>query len=161
MKQSIRAKRMARHHSRLKKVPTLNLVSLMDIFTILVFFLLVNQGAETQMPSNESIKLPQSTSDKLPEDALIVMVSKDDIIVQGRPVMKASEAEQSKDDLLKPLTAELQLQKQNRIVSSNEEKNPAIIMGDKDIPYHLLKKIMFTLADAQYTDISLAVLKKE
>ncbi len=160
MKSSHRAKRMARHHKRFGAV-SLSLTSMMDIFTILVFFLLVNQGAETQLPSNESIKLPQSTSEKFPEDALVVMVSKDDIIVQGRPVMKASVAENGDDDLLKPLTEELQVQRQNRIVSSAEEKNPAIIMGDKQIPYRLLKKIMYTLADAQYTDISLAVLKKE
>lgn len=160
MKTSHRAKRMERHHKRFGAA-SLSLTSMMDIFTILVFFLLVNQGAETQMPASDSIKLPQSTSEKLPEDALIVMVSKDDIIVQGRPVMKASEAEKNEADLLPPLTAELQLQRQNRLIASADEKNPAIIMGDKNIPYHLLKKIMYTLADAQYTDISLAVLKKE
>ena len=55
MKQSIRAKRMARHHSRLKKVPTLNLVSLMDIFTILVFFLLVNSSDVEVIETDKNI----------------------------------------------------------------------------------------------------------
>jgi len=43
MQKSHRAARMDRRHKRGKKAGVaLNLVSLMDIFTILVFFLLVN-----------------------------------------------------------------------------------------------------------------------
>ncbi len=159
MKASHRSKRMARHHKRFGAV-SLSLTSMMDIFTILVFFLLVNQGIEQQLPASDAIKLPESLSEKLPADALVVMVSKDDIIVQGRPVMTASAAEQFKDDLLPALKEELALQRQNRVLGASD-KNPALIMGDREIPYRLLKKIMYTLADAQYTDISLAVLKKE
>ncbi|NQD38334.1 biopolymer transporter ExbD [Permianibacter sp. IMCC34836] len=161
MKASHRSKRMQRHHKRFKQ-GSLSLTSMMDVFTILVFFLLVNQGIEQQLPATDSIKLPQSLSEKLPPDALVVMVSKDDIIVQGRAIMKAGAAEKSEDDLLPALKTELMLQQQNRMVAAGaDEKNPALIMGDKEIPYRLLKKIMYTLADAQYTDISLAVLKKD
>ncbi len=160
MKGSHRAKRMARHHKRFQG-SSLSLTSMMDIFTILVFFLLVNQGIEQQLPASDAIKLPESLAEKLPEDALVVMVSKDDIIVQGRAVMSASAADASKDDLLPALKQELMLQQQNRVLGAGEGKNPALIMGDREIPYRLLKKIMYTLADAQYTDISLAVLKKE
>ena len=159
MKASHRSKRMARHHKRFS-AGSLSLTSMMDIFTILVFFLLVNQGIEQQLPASDAIKLPESLSEKLPEDALVVMVSKDDIIVQGRPVMTASAAEKIDDDLLPALKEELALQRQNRVLGASD-KNPALIMGDREIPYRLLKKIMYTLADAQYTDISLAVLKKE
>lgn len=159
MKASHRAKRMERHHKRFGAT-SLSLTSMMDIFTILVFFLLVNQGIEQQLPASDAIKLPESLSEKLPADALVVMVSKDDIIVQGRAVMTATAAEQSKDELLPALKAELLLQQQNRVLGASD-KNPALIMGDREIPYRLLKKIMYTLADAQYTDISLAVLKKD
>lgn len=159
MKASHRAKRMERHHKRFGAT-SLSLTSMMDIFTILVFFLLVNQGIEQQLPASDAIKLPESLSEKLPADALVVMVSKDDIIVQGRAVMTASAAEQSKDELLPALKAELMLQQQNRVLGASD-KNPALIMGDREIPYRLLKKIMYTMADAQYTDISLAVLKKD
>ncbi|HBX40956.1 MAG TPA: biopolymer transporter ExbD, partial [Marinobacter adhaerens] len=41
MKTSRKAKRIRRHYGRMKKSGGLNLVSLMDIFTILVFFLMV------------------------------------------------------------------------------------------------------------------------
>jgi len=161
MKASHRAKRMQRHHKRFGAT-SLSLTSMMDIFTILVFFLLVNQDIEQQLPGNDSITLPESLADKVPAEALVVMVSRDDIIVQGRPVMKTAMAEQSTEDLLPALRAELVLQRDNRVFADGAaNENPALVMGDKEIPYRLLKKIMYTLADAQYTDISLAVLKKE
>lgn len=160
MNQSRRASRMKRHHKR-RSVAALSLTSMMDIFTILVFFLLVNSGTEQQLPSNQSVELPQSLAQQLPKDALIVMVSKDDIIVQGHSIMKASAAEAASDDILKPLLVELKQQASNRLTQSTEERNPAIVMGDKAIPYKLLRKIMYTLSEASYTDISLAVMKKE
>ena len=35
------------------------------------------------------------------------------------------------------------------------------IMGDRDIPYRLLKKVMVTGARANYSDVSFAVRRKE
>ncbi|QGX41221.1 ExbD/TolR family protein [Permianibacter aggregans] len=160
MNQSRRAARMGRHHKR-RGVVALSLTSMMDIFTILVFFLLVNSGTEQQLPSNQSVELPQSLAQQLPKDALIVMVSKDDIIVQGRRIMSADAAEKLEDDVLPALLQELKLQSSNRLTVAAEERNPAIVMGDKTIPYRLLRKIMYTLSEANYTDISLAVMKKE
>ena len=57
MKQSRRARRMERHHKRHKGTPSFNLVSLMDIFTILVFFLLVNSGEGEVLPSTKNVDL--------------------------------------------------------------------------------------------------------
>ena len=60
MQMSQRAKRMERRNVRGKKSVTLNLVSLMDIFTILVFFLLVNSGQVETLPNARDITLPES-----------------------------------------------------------------------------------------------------
>ncbi len=56
MKNSRRIKRMSRNRV---KVPRLNLTSLMDVFTILVFFLLVNSGSADMEAPNQVI-LPES-----------------------------------------------------------------------------------------------------
>ena len=53
MVRSGRAKRMEKHHKRNKSTAALNLVSLMDIFTILVFFLLVNSSDVETLPSTK------------------------------------------------------------------------------------------------------------
>ena len=66
MKMSRRAKRMDRHHKRNKGRAVLNLVSLMDIFTILVFFLLVNSGEVQVLPNAKALSLPPNRSRKRP-----------------------------------------------------------------------------------------------
>ncbi|MFT5083864.1 MAG: biopolymer transport protein ExbD, partial [Lentisphaeria bacterium] len=82
---SRRARRMERHH-KLRKQSPLNLVSLMDIFTILVFFLLVNSSSSHQLPSNKDLKLPTSTAKKVAEETLIIAITKTEILVQGHKV---------------------------------------------------------------------------
>ncbi len=162
MKMSRRAKRMSRHFARNKKQPALNLVSLMDIFTILVFFLMVNQSDVRVLQSSESIKLPESTAQSLPEEALVVFVNKDSILVQGRAVATVSDL-QGEDALIPALKEELlyQASKQRLLTSEQEQEGrPITIVGDKLIPYNLLKRIMATCADANYTNISLAVNRK-
>src|SRR5688572_21384465 len=106
MKQSIRAKRMAKHHRRLSQVSKLNLVSLMDIFTILVFFLLVNSGDVEVLQADKSIKLPASFSEEIPENNLVVLISAEDVVVAGQPVGKVSDLVASKTDKFEPLSKE-------------------------------------------------------
>ena len=82
MKMSRRAKRMDRHHKRNKGRAVLNLVSLMDIFTILVFFLLVNSGEVQVLPNAKALVLPESKAIQEPKETLAVMVNRDEILVQ-------------------------------------------------------------------------------
>jgi len=162
MKMSRRAKRMSRHFARNKKQPSLNLVSLMDIFTILVFFLMVNQSDVKVLQNNESIKMPESYAEKLPEEALVIFVNNENILVQGRAVAAVKDAS-GPDAIIPELQKELEYQASKQRVLSSEEQaegRPVTIVGDKKIPYALLKKIMATCSEANYTNISLAVNRK-
>lgn len=159
MKMSRRAKRMSRHFNRNKKQPGLNLVSLMDIFTILVFFLMVNQS-DVKVLNNDSIKLPYSTAEKMPAEALMILIDKENILVQGRAISKVEDAVKA-GELIEPLKQELLYQASRQApVEGDEIVRPITIVGDKKIPYGLLKKIMATCAEANYTNISLAVNRK-
>ena len=163
MKKSARAIRMDRRHKRHKALPTINLVSLMDIFTILVFFLLVNSSNTQQPPSNKSIELPKSVAEQLPKETLVVMVTESDIIVNGRPVEKVSTVLNSATDMIPALQAELLFQARKTAVPVNEfgvAERDVTIMGDKEIPYKLLRRIMMTCSQSEYSKISLAVLRK-
>lgn len=161
MKLSARAKRMERHHKRYGK-GALHLVSLMDIFTILVFFLLVNSSTVEQLPSTKSVQLPKSSSQQLPEETLLIMVNNDNLIVQGRKVAAASDIVDSDNNIIAGLKQELERQLAQRLSISSEQQEPGAvtIMGDKEIPYKLLKRILYTLSESNYKDISLAVVKK-
>lgn len=164
MKQSIRAKRMAKHHRRLSQVSKLNLVSLMDIFTILVFFLLVNSGDVEVLQADKSIKLPASFSEEIPENNLVVLISAEDVVVAGQPVGKVADLIASKTDKFEPLTKELKYLAEKAGPLKAEDLltgRPVTILADQKIPYELLKKVMATCAAAEYRDISLAVTKKE
>ena len=161
MKYSVRAKRMERHHKRFGK-GGLQLVSLMDIFTILVFFLLVNSSNVEQLPSSKAVQLPESTADKLPEETLLILVNNDDVLVQGRKIARASEVMTTDSNIIAPLKAELELQLKQRLqlTQNPEDTGKVTIMGDRQIPYKLLKRILYTLSESNYKKISLAVMKK-
>lgn len=162
MKMSRRAKRMQKHHKR-KGQASLNMVSLMDIFTILVFFLLVS-SSDVQLTPNDKVKLPESKATLLPEETLVVTVTDSDILVQGRKVANISEVIDAPEVVIKPLHEELKFHADNTVAELSAEEKLAgrdiTIMGHKEIPYKLLKKIMVTCTRANYNNISLAVLKK-
>ena len=88
MVKSRRAKRMETHHKRNKASGTLNLVSLMDIFTILVFFLLVNSSDVEVLPNDKDMQLPESIAEEKAKETVVIMIGDEDIIVQGTPVAK-------------------------------------------------------------------------
>lgn len=159
MKQSLRARRMDRHHKRSKSQGKLSLVSLMDIFTILVFFLLVNSSEVEVLQTTKSIDLPKSVADQKPESTLVVMVNSDSILVNGRKVADTADVMAADNEKIQPLKEELNYLASRRPLTPEEQQQgrDATIMGDQDIPYTLLKKIMATLADTDYRNIALAV----
>jgi biopolymer transport protein ExbD len=160
MKMSRRAKRMDRHHRRNRGSAVLNLVSLMDIFTILVFFLLVNSGEVQVLPNAKALSLPESLAEMKPKETLVVMVNQREILVQGHRVVDLSQP-LPQGTLLPALRDELQRHAERSKSSSLEPfKGNITIMGDKGIPYTLLKRVMATCAESEYPRVSLAVLRK-
>ncbi len=155
-------KRAARK-GRNQTMVDMNLVSLIDVFTILIFFLLSSASGVELLASPKAVKLPVSTAEKAPVETIVVVVSDVDILVDGRQVASVPEVMAMEGDLIAPLKAELDLLANRQVIrKENEAQNKAItIMGDKEIPYRLLRKIMVTSARANFVDISFAVRKKD
>jgi len=150
-----RAERRNRHGTMVD----MNLVSLIDVFTILIFFLLSNAGGVETIASPRAVKLPESMSQKAPKETLLVVITGTEILVGGRVVSSVIDALSVDGDLIQPLKAELDLQVGREVVlKANEADSKRVtIMGDKDIPYRLLRKVMATAARSGYTDVSFAV----
>lgn len=151
-----RAERRSRHQNMVD----MNLVSLIDVFTILIFFLLSNSGGIETLPSPKAVLLPESVAETTPRDTVVVIVSGTEILVDGRKVASVSDVLAQESDLVEPLKAELDLLQSSRQVirTENEALSKRItIMGDKEIPYRLLRKIMVTSARANFSDVSFAV----
>jgi biopolymer transport protein ExbD len=154
---------MERRHERGKKLGALNLVSLMDIFTILVFFLLVNSTDVQTLPNAKDIQLPQSIAEEKAKETVVILIGEEDILVQGTPIAKVRDVMRLKGNDIPALRQALMSQN-DRVLRREAQDEIAgrevTIMGDKDIPYRLLKKVMATCTDSDYGQISLAVLQK-
>jgi biopolymer transport protein ExbD len=137
----------------------MNLVSLIDIFTILIFFLLSSATEVETLPSFRAVKLPESTADTQPKDTIVVVVTGTEIVVDGRKVADVTEVMRNNDDVIPLLKAELELLGKRQVIREKNQasKTAVTIMGDKDIPYRLLRKVMVTSARANFTDVSFAV----
>ncbi len=160
MKMSARAKRMQTHHNRRKdRTASLNMVSLMDIFTVLVFFLLISSGDET-LTSSKSIKLPESTAQQSPKESIVITVNDKHILLQGRSIALVQKTLRDKSTVIPELYKELTRYAARAMrLAKNKKGLKVTIMGDRKIPFKLLKKIMVTCSNANYSNISLAVLQ--
>ena len=161
MKTSAKAKRIERHQRRGKNQGKLNLVSLMDIFTILVFFLMVNTSSDVQVLNQDNaIKLPVSNADQMPKDAIALAVTNEDILVGGRAIIKVAQMNAFEGEVEPLLKAELDYQASKSSLAPSAEGRPITILADQSLPYELLKKIMATCVESGYASISLAVNKQ-
>jgi biopolymer transport protein TolR len=159
-KQTRKSLRKVRRVKKAAVVTSINLVSMIDIFTILVIYLLVNTAA-VQIAGAETIDMPTSIAQEPPRENVAVLVTRDDVLVDGKPVMKVADIRPQDPQLvLAPLKAAL-LEASPRTPSQaadpSAEGGEVNILADKSLPYSLLKKIMTTCADAQFARISLGV----
>ena len=163
-----RAARMARHHKRNKAEGEINLVSMIDMLTVLVFFLLVYSSHEIEiLPSAKDVQLPQSMAEQSARDAVVVIISDREILMNGQSLAQISDILASQELVIPALKAALENQTERVLTDTpaqTEEERVAsrevTIMADKEIPYQLLKRVMATSTAANYGQLSLAVLQK-
>ncbi|MEQ9546489.1 MAG: biopolymer transporter ExbD [Marinobacter sp.] len=155
MKASRRSRRIQRHYRRMHRAGGLNLVSLMDIFTILVFFLMVNSSDVKVMQNTADVPLPLSSARQEAEETLTVQISGKSVLLQGREVARLDGIE-SKAGTVAGLADELAWRRE-RLSAVPEQGLEVTIMAGRDISYRLLRKVMQTCIDQQYRRVRLAV----
>lgn len=134
-----------------EKQPTLNLVSLMDIFTILVFFLMVNANEVEILETSTAIKLPDSTSELKPEERITIEINNEQMLLQGSPVASFDEVLKSSGETIDVLQVAL------ANLERKQDQKSVTIMGDEALPYEVLKRVMTTCQAEKLTHIALAV----
>lgn len=161
MKGSRRLKRMDRREVR---APTVILTSLMDIFIVMVIYLLMNQAIGVDVAPPRAIKLPDSIVDTAPKQTVMMTVSNDDVVVQGERIVTTADVLMSKDDYIDAVGQRMLKIRQSYIGISDESmanSTEVTIMADRSVPFKVLKRLMSTSSSAGYFKISLAVNKKE
>ncbi len=138
----------------------LNLVALMDIFTILVFFLLMNAGDAERLENAKFVKLPDSSAKAAPHVEAVIMIGQDDIWLNNEKVAEVQDVLKSGQESIAPLSEALRAytEKRGELTTYEKENGLAVtIMGDQDVSFSLLKSVMSTCNDNDFRDISLAV----
>ena len=161
MKNSRRMKRMSRNK---KKVQNLPLTSLMDVFTILVFFLLFHSGSSEIIEAPKQINLPDSTVEAKPRETVVILVSPEDVLVQGKAVVSTVQLLDTNTGDIPEISDRLTHLERNIIGINTKaavDSKEVTILADKSIPFRALKRIMSTCTSSGYGKISLAVNQKE
>ena len=138
------------------------LTSLMDIFIVLVLYLLVNQSDGISLEPPDHVVLPDSGVDTSPRRSIVITLSDMDVRIQGVSVtsmadIKASdepEVESIREAILR-IKAAAQTQKDQAGVDTE-----VTIVADRFVPFKVLKKIMLSSSNAGYGKISFAVNQK-
>ena len=160
MRDSRRMRRMRRNR---KKATVLNPTSLMDVFTILVFFLLFHSGSGDILESPREIKLPDSVVETKPRETVVIMVSPEVVLVQGKVVINTPKLLESDHQMINEVKERLKQLERNIIGISTKtvaKSKEITLLADKAIPFKVLKKIMTTCTASGYRKISLAVIQK-
>ena len=163
MSMSRRAKYMLEHQLRNRADGQLNLIPMIDILTVMVSFLLVYSTNVEVVQNSKGIEIPQSISENQPRQTVVVMLTKDDLFVQGERIASVADVRASPGDIIEPLRAALKRPTLvgQEITAQDLAQREITVMGDKSLPYDVIKKVMRTCTDADYGRISLAVLQKD
>ena len=136
----------------------LNLAAMMDIFTLLVFFLLMNTGQAELLSPPPEMKLPVSIAQTPPDPHLVVSITTQGVSVGGKPVMGLEALRAGSDDVLVPLRdALLRARSEQAAAGPDGAQLPVTILGDRSIPYEVLKRVMASCQAARFTAIDLAI----
>lgn len=156
--------RLQRHRKRKHGSDShMALVPFIDMLTILVVFLLVHTADVDILPNSKNISIPQSTSSIKPHDSVVVMITSDQVLVDGQSVISMADIIATTGNVIEPLKKVLSTQSARVL---NTEKNSiaereVTILSDKNLPYNLLKKVIQSCTEANYGKVSLAVLERD
>lgn len=160
MRNTRRIKRMGRNRLKITKM---NLTSLMDVFTILVFFLLVNSGSVEVVEAPKDVKLPESIVESKPRETVVISISAEEVVVQGKLVALVDDILNNRESATDPINARLAELKESVIgintqaVAASQE---VTILADRSVPFTVVKTIMSTCTAEGYENVSLAVIQK-
>jgi len=152
------------HQERNRAGVSLNLIPMIDILSVMVSFLLVYSTEVEVLQNTKGIEIPESVAEQKPRETVVIMVTRDELLVQGQPIARIADIEKMQGTIIRPLKAALErptVAMPRKVLERDIANRELTIMGDKTVPYNVLKKVMATCTDANFGRISLAVLQKD
>jgi biopolymer transport protein ExbD len=142
----------------------LNLIPLIDIMSVMVAFLLVYSTDVEVVQNSKGVVVPQSVAEEQPKQSVVVMITPDQLFVQGELVANTEDIQSAKTQLIAPLSAVLErpmVTADGQAPEVDVESREITVLADKSLPYDVVRKVMATCTAASYGKISLAVMRKE
>jgi biopolymer transport protein ExbD len=132
---------------------------MVDVFTVLLVFLLKSYSADSTLAPPAPLNLPASTAMTTSEISLTITVTEKALFLDKTRIEDPALLSANRPDIpgLQDALAALLPNASN---PSNHDLRKVTILGDRNIPYSLLKKVIFTCSQAGIQDIQLAVLQK-
>ena len=158
--------RIKKHRQRTHHDSHMALVPFIDMLTMLVVFLLLHSSDAEILPNTKNIQIPESIADLKPHETVTIMVTKDELLVNGRIVGKVAEVAALPADKMIIPDLQAALKEQNDRIQRETAKEDLAereitIMGDKGTPFSVLKRVMATATASDYGKVSLAVIQRE
>jgi biopolymer transport protein ExbD len=157
--------RIKKHRQRGHHVSHMALVPFVDMLMMLVVFLLLHSSDVEILPNTKNITIPESVAELKPRETVVVMVTTEDLLVNGRIVAKVADVSREDAQLvIEPLRAALREQSDTSLRTAAQAdlaEREVTIMGDKNTPFTVLKRVMATATAADYGKVSLAVIQRE
>lgn len=152
-------RRLQRDQESNRERHRLNLVPLMDVFTILVFFFLVHSSEIAPATPGNSVRLPESVADQLPRQTLVLTLNQNEMLLQGLPVTGIDAVLDEPGEAIPALERALRGQLAPGDTAAGDVRE-LTIMADKSVPFRLLRKVMLSCNRAGFQRIALSVLQK-
>ncbi len=138
----------------------LNLIPMIDIMSVLVSFLLIYTAEVDLVQNAKGVEVPMSVADMKPQQSVVVMITKDNLFVQGELVAQVADIRSDAGQLVEPLRRVLDRPMLAGVTSADQGAREITVIADKSLAFDVVKKVMATCTATDYGKISLAVIEK-
>jgi biopolymer transport protein ExbD len=178
------SKLLSRVSNKRSVMVTLSLTAMVDMFTVLVIFLLQNYNSTGEvlfLP--KEVSLPKAEKVKELKPAVVVTISNQSVFVDKNRVISYADVDVRTDWMIEPVKVEVQkMMEEARIKfeskldsrlqkvmkSRNREETPfaipdwkkVTVQADREINFKTIKKILYTVTEAGAGEINFAVTKE-
>lgn len=136
------------------------MTSLVDILTLLLVFLIQSFSAEGNLITvSDDLQLPESSSAQQPKPALTIEITQKAVQAEGRSLSEVGSLKSSGGLLIEGLH-NFMLEKKKSVADTSGGLE-VIIQCDENIPFEIVKKVMFTCSKAGFEDFSVLAVQKE
>ncbi len=150
----------------------LNIVALMDAFTIILVFLIKSYASDpTQITQGDDIKIPTSTTTLSVIEAVPLVISKKGVLVNSQAVVRIMDdgridPSEKQGFMISRLAEALKKEAEHhkmisRFNSKVKFEGLLLIVADKDTKFETLTDVLFTAGQVEFGQFKFAVLKNE